>query len=172
MAETIPFKETNGTMGVGANDPEKVTAIPVAFGQRPDGMKETISCWKLTQEELDEAKRTGVIWLSVMGHGMPPVYITALSPFEPDECRRGRVFLQSLVVQDHHDTAGLEFFIGMFPEDERQEVREALLHGRGSCGGKPEPRVLHNISARSGFDPKVTYRQCLLAFGHLIENKP
>lgn len=36
----------------------------------------TVSCWRLTDEELAEVNRTGVVWLKIMGHGIYPVYIS------------------------------------------------------------------------------------------------
>ena len=35
-----------------------------------------ISCWRLTQEELAEVARTGVVWLSVRGGVQPPVLVS------------------------------------------------------------------------------------------------
>ena len=36
----------------------------------------SISCWRLTQAELDEVARTGVVWLTVAAHGMVPVHVS------------------------------------------------------------------------------------------------
>lgn len=36
-----------------------------------------MSCWKLTQEELDEVNRTGKIWLIVLS-SMPPVIVSGI----------------------------------------------------------------------------------------------
>lgn len=35
-----------------------------------------ISCWRLTADEIEEVKRTGVVWLSVIGSGTPPVKVS------------------------------------------------------------------------------------------------
>ncbi len=42
------------------------------------GMRATAvqSCWKMTPEELDEVNRTGRVWLTVFGAGMPPVILS------------------------------------------------------------------------------------------------
>jgi hypothetical protein len=40
-----------------------------------------ISCWKLSKEDLEEINRTGVIWLSITGTGMPPVSLFTENPF-------------------------------------------------------------------------------------------
>jgi hypothetical protein len=41
-----------------------------------------ISCWKLSKEDLEEIQKTGQIWLSITGHGMPPVSLFTENPFE------------------------------------------------------------------------------------------
>ena len=43
-----------------------------------DGMPVVISCFKPTQDELDEIQRTGRVWLTVLGHAMPPVILGAV----------------------------------------------------------------------------------------------
>lgn len=37
-----------------------------------------ISCWELTLEDIREFQRTGKIYLSITGHGMPPVSLSAI----------------------------------------------------------------------------------------------
>ncbi len=34
-----------------------------------------ISCWRLTEDEINKILETGVVWLSIMGEQMPPVLI-------------------------------------------------------------------------------------------------
>lgn len=41
-----------------------------------------ISCWKLSKEDLDEIQKTGVVWLSITGKGMPPVSMFTENPFD------------------------------------------------------------------------------------------
>jgi hypothetical protein len=82
MAEGVPFKESNGTMGCGQNDPDRVYDLPVYFGTYDDGSRDIISCWQLTTEEIAEIARTGKVWLRVLGTGMPPIAIQASSPFQ------------------------------------------------------------------------------------------
>ncbi len=55
--------------------------LSVYRGQQANGVPVVISCWKLTQEELAEFQRTGRVWLTVMGTTMPPVALSALSPW-------------------------------------------------------------------------------------------
>lgn len=40
-----------------------------------------ISCWKLSYEDLQEIQKTGCVWLSITGHGMPPVSVFTENPF-------------------------------------------------------------------------------------------
>lgn len=35
-----------------------------------------ISCWRLSDEELDEVKRTGVVWISVQSIPIPPITVS------------------------------------------------------------------------------------------------
>lgn len=42
-----------------------------------------ISCWKLSYEDLQEIQKTGCIYLSISGHGMPPVSLFTENPFNP-----------------------------------------------------------------------------------------
>lgn len=41
-----------------------------------------VSCWKFNKEDLEEIQKTGCIWLSITGHGMPPVSLFTENPFE------------------------------------------------------------------------------------------
>lgn len=66
--------------------PEDMTAdecdpLSVANCVDPTGVPMVISCWKLTKEELEEFNRTGRIWLFIFGTTMPPVALSANSPF-------------------------------------------------------------------------------------------
>ncbi|NUM72777.1 hypothetical protein HUU40_00305 [candidate division KSB1 bacterium] len=38
--------------------------------------KQFVSCWRLTAEEMSEIAKTGVVWVSVWGGGMPPILIS------------------------------------------------------------------------------------------------
>ena len=45
------------------------------------GSGETVSCWRLSDEEMTEIQRTGVVWLSVWGLH-PPVSVNGHYPVE------------------------------------------------------------------------------------------
>ncbi|MCB1516095.1 MAG: hypothetical protein KDJ19_00545 [Hyphomicrobiaceae bacterium] len=38
--------------------------------------QQVISCWRLTAEELQEVQRTGVVWLSITGRTLSPVFVS------------------------------------------------------------------------------------------------
>jgi len=61
---------------------DEVQSLSVYRGHYPDGTPIIISCWKLTEGELDEIKKTGRIWLHLMGHTMPPACVSVNYPFE------------------------------------------------------------------------------------------
>lgn len=65
-------------------DFENVTPNIVLRGDENQGVKDLlvhrnhigfISCWKLGEEELEEVKRTGKIYLLVVGNRHPPVAV-------------------------------------------------------------------------------------------------
>lgn len=76
------FDESNHVLGrpVDMTDDE-CDPLSVAIVQFADGIPGVVSCWKLTQDEVDEFTRTGRIWLTVLGATMPPVSVSAINPF-------------------------------------------------------------------------------------------
>ncbi len=51
---------------------EECMDLPVWKGNF-NGSPAIISCWKFAKEDLEEINRTGQIYLSIAGSGMPPV---------------------------------------------------------------------------------------------------
>lgn len=76
------FKESNAIQGPpkGCTE-EQVASLNVYSGPLQNGQPCVISCFKITADELDEFKLTGRIFLIVPGKSMPPVVLTATSPF-------------------------------------------------------------------------------------------
>lgn len=37
---------------------------------------EVISCWRLSEDEIAQIIETGVVWLSIKGHTVAPVYVS------------------------------------------------------------------------------------------------
>lgn len=65
---------------------EQCSDLPVWKGDAPiDDKGNTsptiISCWKLSKEDIEEIQRTGVVFLSISGTGMPPVSLFTENPF-------------------------------------------------------------------------------------------
>ena len=60
---------------------EQCSSLPVYKGLSNNGFPVIISCWQFSKEDLEEIKRTGCIYLSITGHGMPPVNLFTENPF-------------------------------------------------------------------------------------------
>ena len=61
---------------------EDCAPLSVFIGESPEQKPVTISCWKLTKEDLELIVKTGRVWLWVHGHGMPAVTLDCRNPFE------------------------------------------------------------------------------------------
>lgn len=84
MAIGVPFEEAN--LILRAPTPEDAAAgtvydLHVHRYRDLDGQPNVISKWQLTLEELEEVKRTGVVWFSCWGETHPPIWITGSDPF-------------------------------------------------------------------------------------------
>lgn len=67
----IPFDQQNKVMKApGCGD------LPVYHGQG-----QFISCWELTEEQIQDIIDNKRIWLSVFGSGQPPVWLSTDYPF-------------------------------------------------------------------------------------------
>jgi len=64
---------------------EQCSDLPVFKGESSDGFPVIISCWRFSKEDMEEIQRTGCIYLSITGHGMPPVSLFTESPFVEQE---------------------------------------------------------------------------------------
>lgn len=75
--EPILFECANAVYG--ANQPEY---IPLPAERRPGNSGEVVTCWKLSPEELERVKETGVIWLSMLTFNQPlqPVLLSVDKP--------------------------------------------------------------------------------------------
>lgn len=77
----IKFEECNFTF----LKPEDMTdeecgSLEVCRCTDHHGFPVIISCWNLTQEEIDEVQQTGKIWLTVTGESMNPVNLQVERP--------------------------------------------------------------------------------------------
>ena len=46
--------------------------------------EQIISCWEVTNEDIEKMKKTKRIWLSIHGNAQPPVWVSADYPFMPN----------------------------------------------------------------------------------------
>lgn len=77
------FDEENGVLdGPEGTTCDEVHPLSVWRGPMTDGTPVVISCWKPTIEEMEEIKKTGRIWIMVMGYSMPPILPTGTNPFK------------------------------------------------------------------------------------------
>lgn len=60
---------------------EECEPLSIKRMQTEGGTPVVLSCWKLTQEELEEFSRTGRIWVTVYGTTMPPIALNGIRPF-------------------------------------------------------------------------------------------
>lgn len=56
-------------------DVDECDMISVQLGRLESGYPVILSCWKVTAEEIEAMKRTGRVWLMVLGTQMPPVML-------------------------------------------------------------------------------------------------
>lgn len=66
--------------GMAADDCEPLS---IWRGRNADGVPVVISCWKPTDDEWTEMRRTGRVWVVVCGQTMPPIAPMGTSPFRP-----------------------------------------------------------------------------------------
>ena len=72
MANPVGFEGANHLIcAPEGSTPEECCDLPVAQDEI-----QTVSCWRLTPEELEEVNRTGVVWLSILSHTIYPQLIS------------------------------------------------------------------------------------------------
>jgi hypothetical protein len=81
--EPIRFDQATDVLGAPQGKEGEIGGMPIY--RHPDGL--IVSCWKLSEEELEEVKRTGIVWLWVMGPDTYPLAMDGISPWgrKPDE---------------------------------------------------------------------------------------
>lgn len=77
------FPESNFTFNKPANmTDDQCGPLKVHKGIDGENFPIIISKWKLTDEELEQIKTTGVVYLTIYGSGMPPVSLSVQSPLQ------------------------------------------------------------------------------------------
>ena len=84
MAVGIEFPQAN--LVLRAPTPEDAAAgtvydLHVHRYRDLDGQPHVLSKWQLSADELEEVKRTGVIWFSCWGQTHPPMWLSGTDPF-------------------------------------------------------------------------------------------
>lgn len=78
----VTFPESNFVFTKPASmTDEQCSDLPVWLGKDQEDFPVIISCWKLSKEDLEEIQKTGQIYLSIAGQGMPPVSLFTENPF-------------------------------------------------------------------------------------------
>lgn len=77
------FDESNHVLGKPEDmSHEDCACLAVFIGEQPNNLPVVVSCWKPTAEELEEINRTGRVWLGIIGHTMPPAWLSGHNPFD------------------------------------------------------------------------------------------
>ncbi len=74
------FEESNAVLDAPESCPVPVGPIAVCRLVNQYGVPMVVTCWKLTQGDLDEIIRTKRVWLGAMGLSMPPVWLSGERP--------------------------------------------------------------------------------------------
>lgn len=59
--------------------------LNVFAGELTGGVPGSVSCWKVTKEELEEINRTGRVWAYHWGSGLQPHALSGHNPFKQEE---------------------------------------------------------------------------------------
>jgi hypothetical protein len=82
--QPIIFDQANHTLKAppGADEVTKmdILDLPVFRGKDANDMPVVRSCWQCSPEEIMEIRKTGKIYLSVMGFTHPPLCVTGFNP--------------------------------------------------------------------------------------------
>lgn len=80
MALPVGFEGANFVMLAPASmTPDECSDLPVFRDPQ-----QIISCWRLSPDEIETINATGVIWLAIIGPGMPPVRVAATGIIQTD----------------------------------------------------------------------------------------
>jgi hypothetical protein len=55
--------------------------VPCLALAGPDGQPQIATCWEFTDVELEEILKTGKVWVSIVGQGLPPILVTGNKPW-------------------------------------------------------------------------------------------
>lgn len=81
--EPSSFPEANAILGPPRGSTEDDVGSLFVWRGLYDGKRVVLSCWRLSQEELEEVKRTGRVWVYLWGESMPPALVSGEHPMFP-----------------------------------------------------------------------------------------
>lgn len=82
MIPSLDFPEANFTFSKPKDmTDEQCAPLQVWKGHDGSGFPVIISKWSLSAEDLEEIKKTGSVYLMIVGQGMPPVSLYVETPF-------------------------------------------------------------------------------------------
>lgn len=74
------FPESNDVAYKNIESEEDIQALSVLRAFSKNGDLVTISCWKVTEQELEEINRTKRVWVIILGKKVPPITIEGQRP--------------------------------------------------------------------------------------------
>lgn len=81
MASPIGFPEANKVFVKPENmTDDQCARLPACKVVPDDGPSYVLACWQLTPEEIIEVLQLGVVWIGIMGAGVPPHFIAGKKP--------------------------------------------------------------------------------------------
>lgn len=63
------------------NQRDLPTSIPVFSGFSPAIKPCIISCWRFSEEDIENIQKTGIIWIEIMGYHLSPHTLITGNPF-------------------------------------------------------------------------------------------
>jgi len=74
LANPVGFEGAKGVADAAPGEEAYVRPLPMYMDEQ-----QIISCWRLSEEELQNINATGVVWLSVTNVGiLPPVFVSGI----------------------------------------------------------------------------------------------
>ena len=81
----IKFDESNANLARPSDmTDEQCQSLPIVRVQYPEWVT-CVSCWQMSWRDRLKLLVTGKVWLGVIGHTQPPVFIEADKPFKIEQ---------------------------------------------------------------------------------------
>lgn len=79
----IGFKQSNSVFLAPPGKEKEVDQLPVFIDN-----KQIVSCWKLSENDIERLKDDPRIWLGVLGQGHPAVWLDTRNPFQTQPVKK------------------------------------------------------------------------------------